>query len=135
MNDSDVSDTEGRVPPEYSETGFRGRTIVLAVIVCGLVWWLSTATGVKFYAAMAISAAIVVGASMMQATFVEYAFVLLMWLIIGVVLRFSGHPEFLWPCVGACIVAALNGMGGRETRMAWMRHAAAKEREEKPVKE
>ena len=131
MNDSNASGAGDRVPPEYSETGFRGRTIVLAVIVCGLVWWLSAATGVTFYAVLAICAAIVIGASMMQATFIEYAFVLLIWLIIGVVLRFSGHPDFLWPCVSACIVAALNGMGGRETRMAWTRYAAAKEREEK----
>ncbi|HEY5700609.1 MAG TPA: hypothetical protein VIT83_00800 [Gammaproteobacteria bacterium] len=131
MAESDVSDPRDRVPAAYSEGGYRGRTVVITVVVCALVWWLSSATGVKIYAVVAIAAAIVLGGSMMQATFIEYAFILLMWLIIGVVLRFSGHPEFLWPSVSACIVAALNGMGGRETRMAWMHHVATKQREEK----
>ncbi len=66
----------------------------------------------------------------MQATVIEYGVMLMMWVVIGIGLRYSGHSEFLWPCISAGIVGALNGMGGRESRMAWMLLVTTKEREQ-----
>ena len=80
-----------------------------------------------------MSAVIVVGFSIMQATFIEYGVMLGIWIAIAIGLRYNGHPEFLWPCLGAGIVGALNGMGGRESRMAWMRHLATEKTEQEPT--
>ena len=126
-----MASPEDMPPFEYRESGFRGRSIVIGIIVCAVVWWFSSAAEVKLYLVVAASGLIDFSFPIMQATFIEYGVMLIIWVVIALGLRFGGHSEFLWPCMSAGIVGALNGMGGRESRMAWARHAAAQNTEEK----
>ena len=100
----------------YSWRGFLGQSILLTVLSAGLILSLSSAVGWKGWVVAAIAAIMVLGLSIIQATLIENAVILLMYAFILWLLSTTPWFDFHWSVLVAGVFGALNGMIGREGR-------------------
>lgn len=99
----------------YSEHGFLGRSIVFSFIIFCLTLWLTDAGDEKAWLVAGTAGFILLGISMIQATVIENAIILVM--IIGLVWFASTTTQFgfHWSILIAAILGALNGITGRDS--------------------
>jgi hypothetical protein len=96
----------------YTSLGTRHfvmRGAAYAVAVAALTWWLSDASGAKLYAVVGAAIWITFGLSIVAETLIAYLYLSAMIVVIALLAAWAGHGEFLWPCVGACVVGTIEG--------------------------
>lgn len=109
---------------------FMRRSLIIALVVGALVWWLSTASDGKLMSVCVSAIAISACLGLQAATLIEYLVQIALIALIGAGLAYAGHGEFLLPWLGAGLVGALDGTAQRESQRKFRLARSIQERRE-----